>query len=262
MTNFYRQSSFGRPKKGRRVLVVATLVALVVLLADWLSGGLPRGVTRSAVAGVSSGVTSAIDSTLQTGFFSSRASLARDNAALRNEITRLREEAAAAKILEAENASLRALTGVAEAGSGITAPVLSSFRASPYGTFIVGAGREDGVALGTVVVTEGGFVLGRVSEAGERRSTVRAVFAPGVQSDVLIGETPASLEGKGGGNATARVSRDAPVVEGDAVTSPEFTGRPVGIVGKVERSDSGAYADVYVRIPVNLDTLRYVFLDL
>ncbi len=262
MTNFYRQSSFARPKKGRRVLIIVTLFALLVLVADWLSGGLPRGITRSAVAGASSGVTSALDTTLNTGFFSSRASLARDNAALRNEIARLREEPAAAKILEEENASLRALTGLAESRGGITAPVLSSFRASPYGTFIVGAGRADGVVEGTVVVTEGGFVLGRVSEAGEKRSTVRALFAPGVEGDVLIGKTPASLEGKGGGNASARVSRDAPVLEGDAVTSPEFAGRPVGIVGGLERSDAGAHADVFVRIPVNLDTLRYVFLEL
>ncbi len=101
-----------------------------------------------------------------------------------------------------------------------------------------------------------------MSEAGEKRSTVRALFAPGVVSDVLIGDTPTSLEGRGGGNASARVSRDAPVLEGDAVTSPEFAGRPVGIVGGVERSDSGARADVFVRIPVNLDTLRYVFFDI
>lgn len=262
MTNFYRQNSFGRPKKGRRALLLATFIALIVLLIDWLSGGVPRSATRSAVASASFGVTSALDSLWQSGFFSSRASLARDNAALRDEIARLREEAAAARLLQDENTALKDLVGVAAEKTGVTAPVLSSFRASPYGTFIVGAGTKDGVREGTVVVTQGGFILGRVSEAGEARSTVRAVFSPGITTDARIGETPVSLEGKGGGNASARVSRDAAITEGDVVIAPEFSGRPLGVVGAIERSESGAHADVFMRIPVNLDTLRFVFLEL
>lgn len=260
--NLYRQSSFSRPKTGRRALVIATLCALLILCADWLSGGIPRGLARGAVASVSSGASSSVDAVLRTGFFSSRASLAKDNAALRAELARLSAETVVVRMLEEENAALKALVSLVENRSGITAPVLSSFRASPYGTFTIGAGMEDGVRAGAVVSTEGGFVLGVVSEAGNNRSTVRAILAPSEAVDVLIGKTPGTIEGRGGGNASARVSRDAIVEEGDVVTAPTFGGRPVGVVGSIERSDSGAYADVFLRIPVNLDTLRYVFVEL
>lgn len=257
MTNLYRRS-----EKPRRGLWFATALCVALILFDWVSGGAARSVARRAVAHLSGYAVSFLDSAASSGIFSSRRALARDNEALRLELAALREETARARALEGENQILRELARVAESAQGITAPVLSSFRASPYGTFIVGAGEEDGVSEGSVVLTQGGFVLGRVTEAGQHNSTVKALLSPGVETDVVAGEAGAALRGEGGGNGFLRVSREATVALGDAVRAPFFGGRPVGIVADIERDEASPSAEVFVRIPVNLETLRFVFVEL
>lgn len=255
-------NSFRQSRRGHRGLWFATLLVVVILVFDWFSGGTARAKARAVAAGVSSVATVALSRVAESGFFSSRAGLARDNASLRDELSRLREEVARVRALEEENAALRELAALSESAEGVTAPITSSFRASPYGTFTIGGGSADGIRKGATVLTSGGFLLGVVSDVGEKHATVRALFAPGVETDVLIGETPALLQGKGGGNAFARVSRGASVKTGDAVVAPSLGQRAIGIVEFIERDEASPSADVYVRFPVNLETLRFVFVEL
>jgi rod shape-determining protein MreC len=202
------------------------------------------------------------DNLASSGVLSSRRTLARDNESLRAELAALREETSRARALEAENQILREITDVVGSRPGVTAPVLSTFRASPYGTFIVGAGKSDGVSVGSLVLTQGGFVLGQVTEAGVYNSTVKAVLSPGVDTDVLLGETGAVVRGEGGGNGFSRVSRESLVSIGDPVVAPMFGQRPIAVVADIERDEASPSADVFVRIPVNLENLRFVYVEL
>ena len=86
-----------------------------------------------------------------------------ENAALREQISRLEERSAAYQVLVEENKSLREMTRAASLGVGVTAPVISSFRASPYGTFLIGAGSADGISPGDIVLSSENFVIGRAS---------------------------------------------------------------------------------------------------
>lgn len=255
--------SFSRRNDRRgRVLAAATVLVIGIALFDWVSGGAARTVVRRVVANVSGRSAHVLDALVESGFFSSRKALARDNAALRSELAALREETARARALEEENATLRELALLAADAPGVTAPVLSSFRASPYGTFIVGAGLSDGVSVGSIVLTQGGFVLGQITEAGTHNATVKALFSPGVETDVVVGGVGATLAGEGGGNAYARVSRETTAREGDAVVAAEFGQRPVGVIGGIERDEANPAADIFVRLPVNLETLRFVYIEL
>lgn len=244
--------------RGRRLVVFISICALLLLVADIASGGFIRSFARTASGFIYTQSANSVAAVSGSGVFSSRRALARDNAELRKEIASLIGERAAYQTLKSENETLRALVRLAEAESGITAPILSSIRSSAYGTFTIGAGSNDGVKTGDLAMTNEGFVLGTLSEVGKTNSTVTALFAPGRTVDVRIKGAVVQAVGRGGFNAKAEVPREIETVIGDAVVSSE-TGRPVGVVGASETSSAAAYADVFIRVPVESSQLTFVY---
>jgi cell shape-determining protein MreC len=233
---------------------------LAVLGVDVLSGGKVREWTRLPASEAWRWGAYVVSSIGASGFFSSRASLAKENAALREEVAELRERSALFSTLLAENEELRSLARVAEEGRGITAPILSSTNASPYGTFYVGAGRGDAVVYGSIVETSGGFVIGRITDVDNRRSIVTELLAPNASVDAVVRGAGVSVEGQGGGNGRITVPRGLSIEPGDTLTSPLFRGRPIAVVGHVESDPASAYETAYVRLPVTVSSLRFVYI--
>lgn len=247
-----------RGRSGRRRLFLTTVAVVCIVLADILSGGFIRAHVRTAVSTVWNAGTAVARSTGGSGYFSSRRALATENASLRQQLARYEERAAGYETLKAENDDLRALLRLAQVERGITAPVVSSLRASPYGTFLIGAGEND-VARGDLVVSEGGFVAGKVSDVSARTALVSEIFAAGASLDVRVAGANVVAEGHGGGNARAKVPRGIKLATGDAVTAPSLGGRAVGVVGSVKSDESSADQTVYIRLPVNLSSLAFVY---
>jgi cell shape-determining protein MreC len=245
---------------GRRRLFYVTLLILLILLIDMISGGFLRTEVRALTVRLWSATTYVRGAVFGNGYFVSHASLAAENASLRDEVAQYQEDAAGYQVLKQENDSLRSILNLAQTQPGITAPVVSSVISSPYGTFIVGAGTADSVEVGSLVVTEGGFVVGTVSEVGAHTSLVTELFAGGSSVDVLLDGAPAAAEGRGGGNALITLPRGITAAVNDPVTAPGLGGRAVGVVGKVESDPASAVQSVYVTLPVNLSSLRYVYL--
>lgn len=266
MMNLYRRNS-GRPparvlRAGGRLAAASALI-IVLIAADALSGGSVRVLTRTVGSSVWSFGKSTKDAVFASALFRTKRSLSIENAAQKERIAILEEQAAAFGALSSENASLRDLLNVPQtslASSGITAPVISSFRASPYGTFHIGAGSADGVVEGSLVLSAENFVIGRVSEASTRTSVVSAIFAPDSEIDAVVRGIGITLDGRGGGNARGRIPRQSSVATGDIVIAPSFGGRAVGMVGSVKEDAGGSYTDVFIRLPVNLASLRYVYI--
>ena len=255
--NSYRQN------EGRRRLFIATIFVFVIFGIDALLGGRVRGLVRVGGTYIYRAGADTLVRIADSGFFSSRRTLSEDNRALRERVAELLVRAAAVQVLKDENASLRAIVHLAEAEKGITAPVVSSVRSSPYGTFSIGAGTEDGVTEGSLVMTGdsagGGFVVGRVSDVGRHTALVRELFAPDTSIPVVIRGAGVTAEGRGGGNARTEIPRGLDVAAGDSVTSRLFGGRAVGIVGSVLSEPSSATSEVYIGLPVNLAALQFVY---
>jgi len=251
-----------KTKRTRKRLLVATFAIALILLADAISGGAMRSVARTVGAGLYSGVSSAFAAIGGRDAFASRGALMRENEVLRLQLTALQTEIASYRALEGENQILRGMLSVAEGHEGVTAPIVSSVRSSPYGTFSIGAGRSSGITLGSLVLASDGgrgFVIGRISDVGERVSLVTEVFAPSVKTNAQLAGAAIEVNGSGSGNASARVPRDLEVAVGDVVTVPEFGGRPVGMVGGVTEDVARAYQEVFIAIPVSLSSLSYVY---
>lgn len=260
MKSLYRQN---KSRRSSRILISATILVLVVFAIDALSGGRIRSLVRISTSNtwnVGAHVASAVAG---SGFFSSRRTLQEENQALKAEAGRLQLRIAELVILEHENEALRATAHLAENLPGTAVPISSSLRASPYGTFTIGAGSAEGIAEGDAVLAatdEGrGFVVGYVSEVAMHHALVTQVLAPGASVEVIAQETPMTLEGRGGGNARAEAPRALEIAEGDLVVSPEFGGMAVGIVGSVSSEAASAYKQVYVGLPVNLAALTFVY---
>ncbi len=248
-----------RRNESRRRLWAATALVIFLFLVDIFSGGRIRAEVRALGSTFSRWGNAVASSITGSGFFSSRASLAAQNQSLRDELSQYQEEAAARTATEQENAQLRDLVHLAQAVPGITAPIVSSVSASPYGTFLIGAGEAEGIVRGEVVLTASGFVVGRVSDTASHTAMVSEILAPGAALYAVIGASTVSLQGEGGGNGHANAPRALSIHTGDPVTAPEFGARPIGVVGEVASSSASASQDIYVRIPVNLESLQFVY---
>ncbi|MBI2612776.1 rod shape-determining protein MreC [Candidatus Kaiserbacteria bacterium] len=248
-------------RKARRRLLIATVIVVALFALDILSGGFFRGIARTASMIVWSAGSRIESAVFGSGYFSSRRSLQTENDALKQKIIEFEVETAEIETLKNENAELREVVHLAESTGGITAPIVSSVRSSPYGTFMVGAGTAEGISAGSMVMAGGGrsFVIGRITEAGEHSSLVKEVFAPGVSAEGELRGAVLLFEGQGGGNARAKAPRTLSVAEGDSVTSALFGGRLIGVVGAVSSDSGSAYQSVYVRTPVNLSKLQFVY---
>jgi cell shape-determining protein MreC len=245
-------------REGRRRLLWVTLLIVFLLLVDIASGGRIRGLVKTGAAGLWKLSAHARAGIFESGYFSSRASLAAENAALREALSHAQEDAASYRALQTENQELRSLVHLAAQFPGLTAPIVSSVYSSPYGTLLIGAGP--GVAPGDIALTADGFAVATIESAAAGASTATQVFAPNSTVNVLIGATAAQASGRGGGNARAKLPRDAAVSVGDVVTAPELGGRPVGVVGKVDASPAAAEQTVYISLPVDLASLKFVYI--
>lgn len=260
MKNWYRQNNHAQRPSYRIAAVSIVLAIAAVIGIDALSGGLVRALVRGTSGAVTNRVATVFSAVEESGVLRTRTSLATENAQLREQIERESEARARYDALAAENAALYEIARLVEPlERAVSVRVLSSFRASPYGTFHIAGGARDGLSAGNVVMTPGGFMLGTISDVGEYTASVHALFAPGREVQLTAGEVSFLARGRGSGNALADVPRGALLQVGDVVLSTESGGRPAGVIERVENDASSATERVYVRVPVNLDVITFVY---
>ena len=230
----------------------------LVMFIDIVSGGVVRGTLIRATSVIYSATTKGEAVIAESGMLRTKASLARENTKLRNEVAQLLEDSAAYTVLKTENTGLTALVHLAQTKKGITAPVISSFHSSPYGTFVVGAGTKSGVSVGDIVLSADSFALGRISQVYDNSATVLQVFAPDSKIDIVVSGVAGEASGDGGDNAHADIPRNSRVKSGDAVFAASFS-YPVGVVGSVASSTASATERLFIRVPVNLTGLQFVY---
>ena len=259
MMNSYRQNK----SRNGRLLVITTLVVFLFAL-DILTGGSIRHLLRGGVVVMAEWSGRVGASIKGSGLLATRASLEAKNRVLSEQLTQYEERAGGFEALRTENEELRALVHLIESlpsgTEGMTAPVVSSIRSSPYGTFLIGAGDSDGIARGSLVLTSGGFGVGTVTDTGAHTAVVTEVFAPSATIEAIVGSASISAAGSGGGNARASVPRALSITVGQPVVAPAFGQRPIGIVGNVASSSASASQDVSIVLPVNLASLKYVYI--
>ena len=258
------KSSFQRNNKGGiGRLVLTTLVFAAIILVDLLSGGVVRDSARALAANIWGIGARASAAVFHSGTFSSARALAEENRLLKSEVAELRARLAGIATVEEDARALRALAKLATEEDGVGAPIISSLFSSPYGTLLVGAGSDEGVEVGDLVLSgdggRGSFVVGRVRDVGRHRALVDYALAPGTRFEGVIGGATLQIEGAGGRNARAEAPDSVLIESGDPVIVSEFGGRAVGIVGSISHDVANASNDIFINLPVDLGVLRYVY---
>jgi cell shape-determining protein MreC len=163
--------------------------------------------------------------------------------------------------LETENSQLKELLNRApENNDKELAVVLSRPPHTPYDSLIIDMGEDHGLAPGDLVYADMNYLLGHVETVHLSSSVVELFSSPGEKIEVLLGSstTPVIAEGRGSGNFFIKVPRNIEVKEGDPIIVPSLRSLVLGTAEKVDSGEGEAYAYIYFKLAVNLNSLRYV----
>jgi cell shape-determining protein MreC len=193
---------------------------------------------------------------LGNSFYSIRGS----NSDLKRENEILKSNLYDRNLLAEENAKLRELLGRREDRNSIVAVVLSKPTFTPYDTFVIDVGSNNGIAKDALVMAGSGTALGRVTEIYPSISKVTAFSSPNVRNSVFIGANRIQVEaiGQGNGNFKIVMPEGSEINPGDEVVLPNIVPTVFGIVERVVPGDQPSFINVLFKSPVNLSELYYV----
>ncbi len=174
------------------------------------------------------------------------ASLANENAALVQKVANLSE--------------LLGASGVQSGSSGILAGVIARPPESPYDVLVVGAGENEGVALGMEAFGAADVPLGVVSSVLADVSRVTLFSAPGMTTNASVGRAnvPLTLTGAGAGAMNASVARTAGVAVGDTVFVPGPGMLPIGSVVRIDSDPLSPGVTLRIKPAFNLFSTAWV----
>lgn len=153
------------------------------------------------------------------------------------------------------------LVGRKENPNTVIAAVLTHPPQTPYDIIIIDAGSRDAINIGSEVSLPEGPILGRVSEVFAKSARVELFSTSGLETNAVLerDNMPVVLVGRGGGDFKLTVPRDVVVEKGDRILSPDITSRLLAVVEDVSISPTDSFQEVLAKSPINIFTLRFVF---
>lgn len=192
-------------------------------------------------------------------FVSGKEALIGEIHSLRSKVDEFEFKVAALRNIQAENDELRRVTLWSET-RGITAALVTRPPFSPYDTFIIDAGEQNGVSLGDLALAGDHIIVGEVAEVFPGYSKVKAFSSPGGKITIVLEgsniETVAT--GLGGGGFSVRVPQGIPIEVGRGVVLPSISLMVFGTIEAVEKNEADPFQTVYFKTPVNFFELRFV----
>ena len=262
----------------RRGITFSVLVGLSLVLVAFSSnpairdvqGGL--GFAFRPFVGAIDGAASTVSSVVRA--IAAIDQLRVENQALRAENDRLKNDSLTADELRRENEQLTALlqlkNGFAHqtVGATVIARDSSEFRQ----ILVLDKGTADGIAVGDVVIAEGGALAGRIFAAGSSSSQVLLISdtTSTVVGQLVTSAATGEVTGQIGGvllmsnvDAAAKVQLGEEVVTagislGNGIRSPYPKGLVIGQVVDVTRDANEVVQTVYLEPAASLDRLEYV----
>lgn len=195
-------------------------------------------------------------------FFVTKNSLIEENKNLRDELTKLQLKEYDYDVLLKENDYLKNSLGRESNDKKITVSVISKPPQSPYDTYIVDAGLQEGIVAGSKVYLSDKIIVGEVKEVGFKTSVVELFSTQSKNTTVILERTGNSFVvfGQGGGNYKLDVPKDTDVLWGDIFTYPG-TDSVLGSAYFIDTNSQSAFKTVYIRSPINIFTYKNFFIQ-
>ena len=260
----------------RVVLLIAALLAVTLTVVGNLTDmSLPDMVVKGVLAPIRTGVSKLTDQAEQLyNYMFAYESLEAENAALKEELAQLKEDARLADAVARENDSLRALLGLTETREDfklVDSYIISRSSQEWSSNFTINKGKASGITEGMCAITAHGEVVGLVSEVGPNYAVVKTVL----DSSLEISATISSSGYNGmvqGGYATGLegmlrmdyLPSSAVIRNHDQVVSSGSTVYPrnliIGYVVDAGFDDTGVAKYALLEPAVNVGSLEQVFI--
>lgn len=198
------------------------------------------------------------------GTLRTNASLAHENEQLRAALASTTAVLADRDALYQENLGLKARMGRDGSVRALLAGVIVRPPAVPYDTLIIDAGHLQGVSDKALVYAGGTTVIGEVDAVYDSTSRVVLFSSPGQIYQGMLMESsvhpaiPVTVEGQGGGTLSTQVPVGSDVAAGDSVLLPGVAGGYVAKVVGLDTKKGESFTTLYLRMPVNVQELRFV----
>ena len=264
-------------KFGITVLAVAAAVAVLLSVMSYFSStaaALPN-LTGIIAAPFRSVAASLSDTVRQwTGYLTEFDALQAENEQLRLQIAQMEETVRRAEADRDENVRLRELTGLRQQRRDLqweSARVLVQDVSNWSSLLTINKGTSHGVEKGDCVVTEAGYLVGVVTEAGYNWSTVRTILDSETSIGALVFRTGGTAVAQGsfdlmgeGRLALDYLGSEPDVVAGDLIVTSGLAGYypsqlVIGYVQEVRASDNGLAQYAVIAPQAELSALTQVF---
>jgi cell shape-determining protein MreC len=167
-------------------------------------------------------------------------------------------------LLAGENMQLRQELGRTAGHKVLLAGVLQSPPGTPYDTLLLDAGSSLGVSAGQRVFA-GNIAIGEVDAVYGDTSRAVLYSAPGRSYQALLttqsAAVPVAVEGQGAGSMQAQVPQGTEAAVGDDIVFPGVAGGLAARVSAVSAPAGESFKTLYLRLPVNIFELRYVYIE-
>ena len=175
----------------RVVLILAVLLAVILAVISSLTGmSLPDMMVKGILTPIRTGVSKLTNQAEQMyNYMFEYESLLAENAALKEELAALEEDARLADSVARENDRLRAMLSLKEANEDyqlVDCYIISRSSQEWSSSFTVNRGTSSGITAGMCAITANGEVVGLVSEAGPNYAIVKSVLDSSLEISATI----------------------------------------------------------------------------
>ena len=178
-------------RRVRAVLIIAILLAVVLAVVSGVTGkNYPAMIVQSVMTPLRTAVSRMRDQAEQIYSYMFRyEALAAENAALKEQLTQMEDDARKADALARENDNLRALVGLLGAHEDyvlVDAYVIAWDSSDWDNTLTINRGTASGIDAGMCVITANGQVVGLVTEAGSNYAVVTTILDSSLEISATI----------------------------------------------------------------------------
>ena len=189
--------------KVRIVLILAVLLAVILMVISGLTGlSIPDMFVQGVLTPVRSGVSSLTDQVQQLySYMFEYETMAAENAALKEQLAQIQDEARQADSIARENDRLRALLELTQAHEDyklVDSYIISWSSTEWSSTFTINRGTNVGITEGMCAITANGELVGLVSQVGPNYAVVKSVLDSSLEISATIASSGHSGMVKGG----------------------------------------------------------------
>lgn len=243
------------------------IVAAVIFLIITGFGFLFSNFTRSSLHYISLPLWLSRDVAIHSAlsiadYFKFKSTLIARNQELEGEVLALKLKQVDYDLMLKENQDLKSELGRNADGERVITRVLSKPPLSPYDTVVVDVGTAEGIVLGNKAYMGENIVVGMVVNVTPRTSLVELFSNNDRKQEAVLSRTGTSftLVGQGGGNMKLEVPKDTDIIWGDTFMYPTISSPIIGSVYYIDTNSQSSFKSVYVRVPFNVFSSKYLFI--